>query len=46
MQPIGPGGRDDVILFEKQPDGLAEIRHIVLAYFVRLCGRYGFPRDY
>jgi protein-L-isoaspartate(D-aspartate) O-methyltransferase len=42
VQPIGPGGRDDVILFEKRPAGLVKIRMIVPAHFVRLRGRHGF----
>jgi protein-L-isoaspartate(D-aspartate) O-methyltransferase len=42
VQPIGPGGRDDVTLFEKRPEGLVEIRIIVPAHFVRLRGRYGY----
>lgn len=42
VQPIGPGGRDDVTLFEKRPEGLVRIRSIVPAHFVRLRGRYGY----
>jgi protein-L-isoaspartate(D-aspartate) O-methyltransferase len=42
VQPIGPGGRDDVTLFEKRPEGLVRIRMIVPAHFVRLRGRHGF----
>jgi protein-L-isoaspartate(D-aspartate) O-methyltransferase len=42
VQPIGPGGHDDVILFEKRPPGLVEVRTIVPAHFVRLRGRYGY----
>jgi len=45
VQPIGPGGRDDVTLFEKRPEGLAAIRTIVPAHFVRLVGSYGFAGD-
>jgi protein-L-isoaspartate(D-aspartate) O-methyltransferase len=41
VQPIGPGGRDDVTLFEKRPQGLVEVRIIVPAHFVPLRGRYG-----
>jgi protein-L-isoaspartate(D-aspartate) O-methyltransferase len=43
VQPIGPGGRDDVILFEKRSEGLVRIRTIVPAHFVRLRGRYAYP---
>ncbi len=42
VQPIGPGGRDDVTLFEKREGGLVAVRVIVPAHFVRLYGRYGF----
>jgi protein-L-isoaspartate(D-aspartate) O-methyltransferase len=45
VQPIGPGGRDDVILFEKRPDGLVDVRSIVPAHFVRLRGRYGYSPE-
>lgn len=42
VQPIGPGGAEDVVLFEKEPEGLAR-RHLVAeAHFVRLHGEYGF----
>ena len=42
VQPIGPGGRDDVTLFEKRSEGLVPVRSIVPAHFVRLRGRYGY----
>jgi protein-L-isoaspartate(D-aspartate) O-methyltransferase len=45
VQPIGPGGRDDVTLFEKHPKGLVAIRSVVPAHFVRLVGSYGFAGD-
>jgi protein-L-isoaspartate(D-aspartate) O-methyltransferase len=43
VQPIGPGGREDVILFERGPTGLVARRTIVGAHFVRLVGRRAFP---
>ena len=43
VQPIGPGGHEDVTLFEKRPQGLVEVRGIVPARFVRLYGRHGYP---
>jgi len=43
VQPIGPGGEEDVVLFEKGPRGLAFRRSITGAHFVRLHGAYGFP---
>lgn len=45
VQPIGPGGREDVILFEKRPDGLVKVRTVVPARFVPLYGRHGYARD-
>ena len=43
VQPIGPGGQEDVVLFERRPEGLVARRTIVGAYFVRLIGRRAFP---
>lgn len=45
VQPIGPGGHDDVTLFAKRADRLVEIGHIVPARFVRLYGRHGYAED-
>jgi protein-L-isoaspartate(D-aspartate) O-methyltransferase len=43
VQPLGPGGREAVVLFEKGPEGL-ERRHAVTgAHFVRLYGAHAFP---
>jgi protein-L-isoaspartate(D-aspartate) O-methyltransferase len=42
VQPIGPGGREDVVLFERRPDGLVRRRTVTHAHFVRLVGRQGF----
>lgn len=43
VQPIGPGGEEDVVLFERGPNGLRRLRVLTAASFVRLRGRYGFP---
>jgi protein-L-isoaspartate(D-aspartate) O-methyltransferase len=44
VQPIGKGGAEDVILFEKSEAGrLERQRRVIGAHFVRLYGRYGFP---
>ena len=43
VQPIGPGGAEDVVLFERRPEGLVQRRTITGAHFVRLIGRRGFP---
>jgi protein-L-isoaspartate(D-aspartate) O-methyltransferase len=42
VQPIGPGANEEVILFERVPAGLRQLRVITAASFVRLRGRYGF----
>jgi protein-L-isoaspartate(D-aspartate) O-methyltransferase len=42
VQPIGPGGDEDVTLFERIPGGLRQVRVLTAASFVRLCGKYGF----
>jgi protein-L-isoaspartate(D-aspartate) O-methyltransferase len=42
VQPIGPGGREDVVLFEKRGGELHRARSVSAAHFVRLRGRHGF----
>jgi protein-L-isoaspartate(D-aspartate) O-methyltransferase len=42
VQPIGHGGDEDVVLFEKCRGGLDQVRVIAGAHFVRLHGRYAF----
>jgi protein-L-isoaspartate(D-aspartate) O-methyltransferase len=42
VQPIGPGGGEDVVLFERQGDRLERLRSILPARFVRLHGRHGY----
>jgi len=43
VQPIGPGGSEQVALFERSPSGLQRRHLLTLARFVRLHGRHGFP---
>ena len=43
IQPIGPGGEERVVLFEKGSEGLMRRRTIVGAHFVRLYGLHAFP---
>jgi protein-L-isoaspartate(D-aspartate) O-methyltransferase len=43
VQPIGPGGEEDVVLFERTATGLSRKKVVTLAAFVRLHGRHGFP---
>jgi protein-L-isoaspartate(D-aspartate) O-methyltransferase len=42
VQPIGPGGADDVTLFVKDEGGLSAVETLVPAHFVRLHGEHGF----
>ncbi len=42
VQPIGPGGSEEVVLFERRPEGLVARRTITGAHFVRLVGRHGY----
>jgi protein-L-isoaspartate(D-aspartate) O-methyltransferase len=42
VQPIGLGGTDEVVLFEKRGGVLERMRHVTGAHFVRLYGEYGF----
>jgi len=44
VQPIGPGGNEDVTLFERTPDGLRRVRVLTTANFVPLRGEYAFGR--
>jgi protein-L-isoaspartate(D-aspartate) O-methyltransferase len=43
VQPIGPGGAEDVVLFERREGRLIPRRTITGAHFVRLIGRRAFP---
>ncbi|GAB3979513.1 protein-L-isoaspartate(D-aspartate) O-methyltransferase [Actinoallomurus acanthiterrae] len=43
VQPIGPGGQENVVLFQRVATGLDPQRVLTPASFVRLHGRYGFP---
>ncbi len=45
VQPIGPGGREQVVHFERTTSGLEPLRVLTAARFVRLQGRHGFPPD-
>jgi protein-L-isoaspartate O-methyltransferase len=42
VQPVGRGGADEVVLFEKRGGVLERIRQVTGAHFVRLCGEHGF----
>jgi protein-L-isoaspartate(D-aspartate) O-methyltransferase len=43
VQPLGPGGAEDVVLFEKRGGDLHPVRSVSDAHFVRLHGRHAFP---
>ena len=45
VQPLGPGGRDLVIAFERGADGLEQTADVTWAHFVRLYGAYGFGAE-
>lgn len=45
VQPVGPGGREEVVLFEKGTRGLVRRRTIVGAHFVKLHGAHAFPEE-
>jgi protein-L-isoaspartate(D-aspartate) O-methyltransferase len=45
VQPIGPGGREDVRLLQKWHEGLVMVRSVTGAYFVPLYGEYGYPLE-
>jgi protein-L-isoaspartate(D-aspartate) O-methyltransferase len=42
VQPIGPGGNEQVVLFERSAAGLQRRQVLTPARFVRLYGHYGF----
>ena len=43
VQPIGSGGQEEVVLFEKRTEGLVRRRTVTGAHFVRLYGAHAFP---
>lgn len=42
VQPVGRGGFDEVVLFEKRGSVPERIRQVTGAHFVRLYGEHGF----
>lgn len=42
VQPVGHGGDEEVVLFEKRDDTLHRVRQVTLACFVRLVGAHGY----
>ena len=45
VQPIGPGGNEDVVLFELSPEGFHHVQVLSGARFVQLRGRHGYSDD-
>jgi protein-L-isoaspartate(D-aspartate) O-methyltransferase len=45
VQPIGRGGSEEVVLFERRGDRLAAARSLTAARFVPLVGKHGFPGE-
>ncbi len=43
VQPVGPGGAEHVVLYQKEQHGLRRVRIVTAASFVQLHGRHGFP---
>lgn len=42
VQPVGPGGQDEVVLFAREGNGLIRRSWVTGAHFVRLYGRHAF----
>ncbi|MET8452232.1 protein-L-isoaspartate(D-aspartate) O-methyltransferase [Streptomyces sp. NPDC005209] len=45
VQPIGPGGAEEVEVYERSERGLDRLGFVVAARFVRLYGAHGFPSE-
>jgi protein-L-isoaspartate(D-aspartate) O-methyltransferase len=45
VQPVGPGGHEEVTLFVHTPRGLRRRRRVAAARFVRLYGHHGFAEE-
>jgi protein-L-isoaspartate(D-aspartate) O-methyltransferase len=45
VQPIGRGGSEEVVLFERRDERLVATRSLTGARFVPLVGRHGFPAE-
>jgi len=43
VQPIGPGGHEQVLVFQRQPQSLQPLTVLTSASFVPLYGKHGFP---
>jgi protein-L-isoaspartate(D-aspartate) O-methyltransferase len=45
VQPVGPGGRDDVTLFLRSGNGIERRASVTPAHFVKLYGAYGYAEE-
>jgi protein-L-isoaspartate(D-aspartate) O-methyltransferase len=45
VQPVGSGGYDEVMVFERGSEGLERRESVTPAHFVRLYGAHGFPAE-
>lgn len=45
VQPVGPGGAEEVVLFRRDARQLERVATVVGARFVRLVGEHGFSQD-
>jgi protein-L-isoaspartate(D-aspartate) O-methyltransferase len=45
VQPVGSGGREEVVLFEKGPRNLVRLQVVAGASFVKLHGAHAFPEE-
>jgi len=45
VQPIGPGGHEEVVLYINDDTGLRHTQLVTMAHFVRLIGEHGFAED-
>ncbi len=45
VQPVGPGGDEVVVLYERTGDTLTRVRALTPASFVRLYGQHGYPPE-
>jgi protein-L-isoaspartate(D-aspartate) O-methyltransferase len=45
VQPVGPGGRDEVTVFERRGAAIERLASVVPACFVKLYGAHGFQEN-
>jgi protein-L-isoaspartate(D-aspartate) O-methyltransferase len=45
VQPIGPGGLEEVTAFERRGEDLVAVARVTGAHFVPLYGEHGYPLE-